>query len=647
MLALWIHLLIVHLSVIAAVGAAGTCLWAWRRSTSEAWSTLCIVVGILAVVTAGAHESGPPTRAHLESLGAIAEGAVNAHAKAALVFYLIALGLGALGLQTLLSGALRDGVASWRKILFAGGLLLLVASGLLTAHRGGSIRRPELRGVAGPLMARGSVFADLNHNRHRDAGEAGVARVAVSNGRSVVTTDEEGRWQIPIRPRDTLFISQPSAYRCPPGPDGRPAFYYQYFPQGSPSGLDYPGIDPTGPLPDRIDFPLWEGAASDSFDVVCLADTQSKTELEFDYLRDDVLEEWKTIPTRSAIICGDLLYDELDLGPRLQQLMGSLDRPWWPIAGNHELNLASPEDSTSLETYQRLFGPPNYSWNSGRVHFVALDDVVYEGIDPDTGRARYRGAFTGPQIRWLEADLAVVPGDWLVVLCVHIPLRTEVDAHDPTLNVLDATAILEILHARKHRLILAGHLHQNEQLYLGVDRRLDPQAGVHQITLPAACGGWWSGHLDSRGIPQATQRDGSPNGSVLLSFEGPRYRSRFLPASEPNSPPLHWTEVEGPGPEERRAIVNYHAGGPRSRIAVDWGDGVLRELQRQPGVDPRVRSIYAQQRDSIPEWIEALPTTHLWTGILPSSARKEQVVPEFEITDEYGAVRRVRVPSSR
>ncbi len=49
-----------------------------------------------------------------------------------------------------------------------------------------------------PQNAQGIVFHDLNANGLLDAGEPGIAAVAVSNGSDVVLTDENGNYAIPV-----------------------------------------------------------------------------------------------------------------------------------------------------------------------------------------------------------------------------------------------------------------------------------------------------------------------------------------------------------------------------------------------------------------------------------------------------------------
>ena len=68
----------------------------------------------------------------------------------------------------------------------------------------------------------GIVFDDTNRNGTRDAGERGVAGVAVSNQDTVVTTDASGAFRMSSEGTGVIFVSTPNAYR-PVGPWWRPA----------------------------------------------------------------------------------------------------------------------------------------------------------------------------------------------------------------------------------------------------------------------------------------------------------------------------------------------------------------------------------------------------------------------------------------
>ena len=70
-----------------------------------------------------------------------------------------------------------------------------------------------------------------------------------------------------------------------------PRFYYIHKPHGSPEGLKYAGIAPTGPLPASIDFPLTEQPEPDTFKALVFGDTQPYNMQEIEWLAHDVVEE--------------------------------------------------------------------------------------------------------------------------------------------------------------------------------------------------------------------------------------------------------------------------------------------------------------------------------------------------------------------
>ena len=95
-------------------------------------------------------------------------------------------------------------------------------------------------------IATGRVFTDANQNGLLDSGETGLPNVRVSNGTKVVLTDENGRYELSIGEEAVLFITKPKNYATPVNAHMLPQFYYIHQPNGSPEGLRYQGIDPTG-----------------------------------------------------------------------------------------------------------------------------------------------------------------------------------------------------------------------------------------------------------------------------------------------------------------------------------------------------------------------------------------------------------------
>ena len=138
---------------------------------------------------------------------------------------------------------------------------------------------PGIVGVwADGQMAVGVVFEDRNSNGRKDAGAPGIGGVAVSNQREVVLTDQEGNWSLPPSGETVFFVTQPAGYRAPVNEHNLPRFFYIHQPAGSPGNGSwrFGGVEPTGPLPGSIDFPLLRDEHPEGFQALALAEIGSR-----------------------------------------------------------------------------------------------------------------------------------------------------------------------------------------------------------------------------------------------------------------------------------------------------------------------------------------------------------------------------------
>ena len=129
-------------------------------------------------------------------------------------------------------------------------------AGLYTGHV--EVVRGE---AADPEVLTGTVFHDKDEDSTQDRNERGVAGVQVSNGRDVVTTDGKGRYSLPAFDDMTVFVTQPAGYQVPVDENAIAQFSYNHLPEGSPD-LKYGGLEPTGPLPKAVNFPLGKSKAT-------------------------------------------------------------------------------------------------------------------------------------------------------------------------------------------------------------------------------------------------------------------------------------------------------------------------------------------------------------------------------------------------
>lgn len=379
----------------------------------------------------------------------------------------------------------------------------------------------------------GAVFDDRNRNSQQDAGERGIAGVDVSNGREIVTTDRQGRYEIPLRDGETVFLTQPAGYQVPVDDDNVAQFFYNHAPTGSPE-LDFGGIEATGPLPDAVDFPLARTTDTLSRDQNCLigGDIQTYTEQEAEFARSGAFADLAQRTDHTgcgALFIGDVVGDDLDVYAETRELSSMLNGPARFLPGNHDLDLDA-DDEHRFDTYRSQFGPDYYSYEAGDVHVVSLNTVQYSQGAPYAGT--YNGGIDDEQLEWLRDDIARTPEDKLIVLATHIPLLNWHDQGSDRHQVDQVRQIHDIIGDRP-AVAFGGHSHTLEvmregdsmegwtRLY-GVD-----ELPFDHITAGAISGDWYTGRMTGAGYPTAPQRDGAVPGVFTLQAHGSRYQDIF------------------------------------------------------------------------------------------------------------------------
>jgi hypothetical protein len=481
------------------------------------------------------------------------------------------------------------------------------------------------------------VFHDRDGDGARGTGEPGVARVAVSNGREVVRTDSHGRYRLPVGDDTILFVVKPSGWRTPLSPDQLPRFYYIHKPAGSPPGLRFPGVAPTGPLPASVDFPLAPQPEPERFRVIAFGDTQPRTLQEIDYLSRDAVAELVGTDAAFGFTLGDLVGDDLSLFEPLNRAIAQIGVPWYPVIGNHDMNYDTPNDALSDESYERVYGPGTYAFEYARAHFLVLDDVIYRGADrdpPSTGN--YHGGFTEDQLAFLRAYLAEVPSDHLVVALMHAPF-----AGPAPFNFEQGRELLALLSGRPHTLSLSAHTHMQYQLFLGPQEGFSGPGEHLHVNNGAVCGSWWLGAKDEIGIPHATMRDGTPKGWSILEIDGTSFSLGFQAARRPAS---HQMNIFAPAAVASRdagateVLVNVFAGSERSQVEIKLGDtGAWQTMERVQRKDPFFVEQFARETPEMRRGMyPAEPSLHLWRAFLPAHPAPGTHLLEVRTRDVFG-----------
>jgi len=554
------------------------------------------------------------------------------------------------------SPSLPDPQAPSRRDVIKGGAAAAIstAASSLTAAR-------AAEGVA---TVSGFVFEDRSGAGQRQPGDRGIPGVLVSNGREVARTDANGQYSLPIEAEGIVFVIKPSGYAVPVDGHMLPRFSYLHQPQGTPSDLKlrFRGVAPTGPLPASVDFPLRRVEEPKAFDVIVFTDPQPESEAEVDFIRDDLVHGLVGVKAAFGMTTGDIMFDDLSLYPRLNRIIGQIGVPWYNIGGNHDLNFEAPNARHARETFKRIYGPTYYAFEYADALFLMLDNVEYLGFDPARPRAggKYEGRIGERQLTFIANVLAQVPTEKLVVLAMHIPLRTYLNPDDPAVNTADRGALLKLLADRPHTLSVSGHTHTTEHHYFGAAEGLIAPAPHHHHVLTAVSGSWWSGPYDHRGVAVADSRDGTPNGYHVLSIDGSSYSTRFCPAKEPGARQMrivpdaefHRDRKElyrdfrmgqllgSPIPQESvfatNLVVNFFDGGPRSTAEYRIGTRAPVAMERVSRADPFVEEVFARNEATKKPWVKAEPSSHIWTARLPADLAAGAHRVEVRVVDEYG-----------
>ncbi len=519
------------------------------------------------------------------------------------------------------------------------------------AAQGAPILTPE----EAALVARGVVFLDANKSGKRAPNAKGLAGVRVSNGREVVTTDAQGRYQLPIGEQGAIFVVKPSGYRVPLSAHNLSQHFYLHRPTGTPIQTKYAGIAPTGALPASIDFPLTPHAEPDEFRVLLFGDPQARNLKEVDYVARDVVADLVGVEAAFGLSLGDNAFNKLDVLEPLNEVTAQMGIPWHVVAGNHDLNFEAPDDRFASETFQRIYGPTYYSFDYGKTHFVVTDNVQWLG----KGNG-YIGAWGARQLEWLANDLKAVPREKLVVVTMHIPLvvlEEERGAGKPDelneggrFNVAERERFLQILAGHPRNMSVSGHTHVQYHAYLGREAGWTGAGNHHHFNCGTVSGSWWSGAPDEQGIPNTLMRDGTPNGYAFLNCKGGEYDVEWRVARRPADyqmnvyAPARLKKGDGGAVE-----INVFNGSVQTDVEMRWNGGDWHQVARVPGRDPGFKALKeieeglpAFEPGGVkPPW-RPLPgkynTSHLWKMELPGDLKAGANLIEVRARDAANRV---------
>lgn len=477
-------------------------------------------------------------------------------------------------------------------------------------------------------FAQGIVYNDANLNRARDPGEKGIAGVRVSNGRVIVQTDSSGAYRLPVDDDTIIFVTKPRGWMNPVDANNHPKFYYVHKPKGSPP-QKYKGVDPTGPLPESVDFPLFKREEPDRFKAIFFGDTQPSSKAAVFTLGHDIVEELVGADAAFGVTLGDVVGDNLALYEDVAAAHGLIGIPWYYVKGNHDTNYdGRPYHHLTAETWARVFGPPYFSFDYGPVHFVVLNNPYYEHDGRYTAELDFR------QKLWLRRDLEFVPKDQLIVFMMHIPIHW----------MLDRAEVFQLFQDRPNTFSISGHTHTLYQVFCGEAHGWKGPQPHHHLINGAACGAWWRGAPDEVGQPHSTGADGTPNGYTIASFDAAAYSFRYKAARRPADYQMNIfapEEVPSADTGATDVVANVFAGSPMSKIEIKLGDGPWVEMSRVAEPDPyylRIKELEDKLTKPLLWRAVQAPgnSAHIWKAKLPAGVPPGTYLIHVRSKDVFG-----------
>ncbi|MGC4032399.1 MAG: calcineurin-like phosphoesterase C-terminal domain-containing protein [Tepidisphaeraceae bacterium] len=529
-----------------------------------------------------------------------------------------------------------------------------------------AIQAPAAAADEATETARGIVFDDDAGTGKRSAGSKGIEGVLVSNGRDVVRTDAAGKYALPVKDGDVIFVIKPAGWMTPLNEYNLPTFYYFHRPAGSPQwkpknwqDLDpiwfYKGSKPTGPLPASIDFPLRRREELDEFKVVIFGDTQISHDRQIEWMSRDTLAE---LVGTSGVAFGLSLGDLVNVGlcylfEPLNQMQAKTGFPWYVVPGNHDQNLVTPNDELADEQFRSVYGPTTYAFEYGPVSFLMIENIMRRpfsklsepATQPATGRPAgddYGCGLREDQWQFVENYLKTVPKDRQLVLCMHIPLTGE-GADEKAF----AKRLLGLLNGRPHTLSMSGHTHIQRHSFLGADRGFAGPGTHHHFNSICVRGDGYRGMFDELRIPTCQACDGTPNGYSFITFTKTGYAIRYKPSRQPTDYQMNVfvpPRIKSKNVTTTAVQANVFAGSERSVVRMRVNGGSWQPMKLTPQFDPSITWVLEAQNK--PEsWLgskythsDAPQSFHIWEAEIGTKIPVGTHVLEVESQDMFGQV---------
>lgn len=363
-------------------------------------------------------------------------------------------------------------------------------------------------------------------------GKEPVANVVVTDGIEVTKTDEKGRYYLnSTKKSGSVSVCAPSGYNV--DIIGNLPMSYKRL---SDSGVS---------VIEQHNFELKKNG-KDNYVVICLADVQigglynAGQQFVTNFLPDvnKQIQSYRSAGKDVYVFTlGDQSHDlywyshDIDLLKAMLYIM-KVDAPVFNIMGNHDNDPYCAGDYAAERKWREINGPKNYSLNIGDIHYVMLDNIVYENegaTEGSIGPRDYKVEVTSEQIQWLKKDLSYITDKTTpVVVCMHAPSFEKAkmynDEATPRIrhnaDFYERAKFIEAFSGFTNVTFLTGHTHTNY---------CNKEGNIREYNVGAVNGSLWRSSAPGNSENNVCV-DGSPAGYLILDVKNRSFVTTYKSA---------------------------------------------------------------------------------------------------------------------
>lgn len=476
----------------------------------------------------------------------------------------------------------------------------------------------DLVRVVKPLKDGSNIFGRVVDNKGMP-----IEGVVVSDGVQSVKTDVNGEYVMKSNMADVRFvmISVPAKYEIPLR-NARPQFFRRV-----PRHIDAA----------RADFVLTERRnQSDNFVLAMIGDPQTrglKSDKAIERFRDVVMPDLDAFVDGCeqdvyAIALGDIVYNFMTSYDDYIDVIDKASIPMISVIGNHDFDQRTLfETKLGTPYFESYLAPQNYSFNIGKMHFVVVNDILY---NRPTDKHKYKTGLEGYTLKWLENDLKHISTETTVVICSHAPLfkREGKDFCEKSANYKKYCALL----AKYDNVYAwAGHTHRN----YSYDYATAPEKYATLKNIKSTIAGRCNGQIT---LNRELNTCGTPNGYMVAEVKGDTMEWYYKSVGHERNYQMRTYSPKATNTEYVKVnIWNYS---PDTWSAVEWWENGVKvaNMEYAKGeYDPAYLEIYAEhQEQKLGKYERAYSkpskTPNLYR-VKPSAGVREG---EVRVTDQFG-----------